>query len=281
MKIIIKILCCLALLATLLTNQLAFAADASDIKAGERFEIDSKVLGEKRTIMVALPESYAKSQARFPVLYLTDGETHFFHTAGTVDFLAGAGRAPAMIVVGVTNTDRNRDLSPTPSKEAGFETAGGADKFLKFFEEELIPTINQRYRSAPYKVFAGHSLGGLLAVHSYLSRPGLFDAYIAVSPSLWWDDKLMLKRAEAQFAKHKAQGVLFMSLGDEDKDIEVMTWNTKTWPTSANTYVSLCEVLANAGKLPEAKAQCEQAVRIGQENKDPVLPEYKKPGAYC
>ncbi len=372
MKILLKVLCCLALLV----SSVAFAADASDIKAGERFEIDSKVLGEKRQILVHLPGSYTRGQTRFPVLYLTDGAAHFLHTVGTIDFLGGVGRAPEMIVVGVNNTDRTRDLTPTKGKEEGMESAGGADKFIKFFEEELIPTINQRYRSAPYKVFAGHSLGGLFAIHTYLNRPNVFDAYIAVSPSLWWDDKLILKRAEVVFAKQKAQGVLFMSLGDEDKDmqepfagfrtlveknagpdfhfgsqlfpdedhgsvvlrshyhglrkvfegwnlpreasfqqalehfaklskrfkytitlpeplangmgyfymgekkfdqaIEVMTWNTKTYPASANTYDSLCEVLANAGKLPAAKAQCEQAVRIGQENKDLALPEYKK-----
>lgn len=195
----------------------AFANDTTNINIGESFYIDSKILGEKRQILVYLPQSYSQNQGRFPVLYLTDGETHFNHTSTTINFLSSVGNAPEMIVVGVTTTDRNRDLTPTASKERGRETAGGADKFLEFFEDELIPNINKRYRTEPYKVFAGHSLGGLFAINAYLTRPNAFNAYIAVSPSLWWDDGLLLKRAEQAFEKQMAKGTLFISVGNERK----------------------------------------------------------------
>ncbi len=371
MKTLLKFWICLLWL----TSSLAFGADVKDIKAGDSFDIDSTVLGERRHILVYLPRSYAMSEARYPVLYLTDGDTHILHTNGTLDFLARNNSVPEMIVVGVTNTDRTRDLTPTTSKDPDLKTAGGADKFLKFFEEELIPAINQRYRSTSYKVFAGHSLGGLFAIHTYLSHPNAFDAYIAVSPSLWWDDRLIVKRAEAVFTDHKAQGVLFMSLGGEgkrmrepfdefkvimqknagsdlhfvtqifeeeshgsvvllshylglksvffdwpvardasfqqmldhyaalsrrmkytitapelmvnnfayslmgqkklDEAIDVMVWNTRTYPASANTYDSLCEALSNAERLQDAKLQCEKAVSLGQTNVDPKLPEFR------
>jgi len=195
----------------------AFANDTTNINIGESFYIDSKIMGEKRQVLVYLPQSYSKNQGRFPVLYLTDGATHFNHTSTTINFLSRVGDVPEMIVVGVTNTDRTRDLTPTASKESGRETAGGADKFLKFFEDELIPNIDKRYRTEPYKVFAGHSLGGLFAINAFLTRPNAFDAYVAVSPSLWWDGELLLKRTEQAFEKQMAKGTLFISLGNENK----------------------------------------------------------------
>lgn len=353
----------------------AFALEAKDIKFGESFEIDSKIMGEKRTILVYLPASYAENQSRYPVLYLTDGEAHALHTSATVNFLADNRQIPEMIVVGVTNTDRTRDLTPTASKEEGMSSAGGAEKFIKFFEQELFQVIEQRYRTAPYKVFAGHSLGGLLAVHTWLTHPAAFDAYIAVSPSLWWDDQLMRKKAQAAFAKSKPQGVLFMGIGDENKDmmeafagfkarmeqnanpalefgtqffndedhgsvvlrshyhglkkvfagwkfpresdfqdlqahfaklskrmkytvlppegivnnmgyyamskkkfdeaIEILSFNTRTYPGSANTYDSLCEALDKSGKLQEARVQCEKAVALAQNSNHKLLADFK------
>ena len=112
-----------------------------------------------------------------------------------------------MIVVGITNTDRTRDLSPTHvtttvgggNTALQFPTSGGADKFLKFIETELIPEIEKRYRTQPYRILAGHSLGGLFAIHAMLSRPDVFQSYIAVSPALHWDNQVVVKRAEDFF----------------------------------------------------------------------------------
>jgi hypothetical protein len=125
---------------------------------------------------------------------MTDGDAHMGHTAATIEFLTRNGRIPELIVVGVTNTDRTRDLSPVkssqknPAGELQFPTSGGADNFLKFFETELIPEIEKTYRVQPYRVLAGHSLGGLFAVHAMVSKPGLFNSYVAVSPSLQWEE---------------------------------------------------------------------------------------------
>ncbi len=199
-------------------SALALAGDTTDVKIGERFEINSKTMGEKRTVLVYLPENYGRSETKYPVLYMTDGDSHALHTAGTIDFLADNGRMPHMIVVGVTNTDRNRDLTPTPSPDIA--TAGGADRFLKFYTDELMPQIEKRYRTLPFRVFSGHSFGGLFAVNAFLDKTDAFDAYIAVSPSLWWDNQLMVKRAESYLAAGKAKGTLFLTVGSEGPRME-------------------------------------------------------------
>ena len=119
-----------------------------------KFALKSTVLGEERTILVRTPAAYDSNQLRYPVLYLTDGDAHLNHTASSVEFLARNGRMTEMIVVGITNTDRTRDLTPTrvriASNGASYPTSGGADNFLKFIETELIPEIEKRYRVQPY-----------------------------------------------------------------------------------------------------------------------------------
>jgi uncharacterized protein len=186
-------------------------------------QLDSRVMGEKRTILVSLPLSYGNGAHAYPVLYMTDGDAQLSHTAETVRFLARSARIPEMIVVGINNTDRTRDLTPThvPSQTIEgrvFESpsSGGADRFLSFIETEVIPTIEQRYRTEPYRVFAGHSFGGLFAMHALFTKPKLFNAWIAVSPSLNWDGGYVERRAK-EFSKSTPQldGTLVFTLGDE------------------------------------------------------------------
>ncbi len=192
-------------------------------------KINSAVLGEERTILVRVPAGYETNKLRYPVLYMTDGNAHIGHTSSTVEFLARNGRMSEMIVVGITNTDRTRDLSPThvTTTVAGgnsalqFPTSGGADKFLKFIETELIPDIEKRYRVHPYRILAGHSLGGLFTIHAMVSKPELFQSYVAVSPALQWDNQVAVKRAEDFFkARKEFPATLFMSLGREPGPIE-------------------------------------------------------------
>ena len=192
-------------------------------------KINSAVLGEERTILVRVPPGYETNKLRYPVIYMTDGNAHIGHTSSTVEFLARNGRMTEMIVVGIVNTDRTRDLSPThvTTTVAGggsalqFPTSGGADKFIKFIETELIPEIEKRYRVHPYRILAGHSLGGLFAIHTMISRPELFHSYVAVSPALQWDNQVAVKRAEDFFKARKEFPVtLFMSLGNEPGPIE-------------------------------------------------------------
>lgn len=188
----------------------------------KRVALKSTVLGEERVVLVRTPVGYETNTLKYPVLYMTDGDAHMAHTAGTIEFLVQNGRIADLIVVGVTNTDRTRDLTPAKStnKNAAGElqnpTAGGADNFLKFFETELMPAIEKDYRVQPYRILAGHSLGGLFAIHAMISKPGLFNSYIAVSPSLQWENREALKRVEDFLKNQKEMKVtLYASIGDE------------------------------------------------------------------
>ncbi|HKO42858.1 MAG TPA: alpha/beta hydrolase-fold protein [Pyrinomonadaceae bacterium] len=192
-----------------------------------QFTIKSNVLGEDRRILVRTPANYDTNKATYPVMYMTDGDAHIAHTSGSIDFLARQGRMSELILVGIPNTDRTRDLSPSKPSTTGatgapqFPTAGGADKFLQFIETELIPEINKRYRVTPYKILAGHSLGGMFAVHTMVTRPDLFNSYIAVSPALQWDNQLVVKRAEEFFKNRKEfDATFFMTIANEPGPLE-------------------------------------------------------------
>jgi pimeloyl-ACP methyl ester carboxylesterase len=144
--------------------------------------------------------------------------------------LAGNGRIPPMIVVGINNTDRQRDMTPT-KPTAGFGgapwtgSAGGADKFLSFIADELLPTVDRNYRTRPYRVLIGHSLGGLFAVYTLMNRPEVFNGYLIISPSLWWDDQALVKAAQPFFAAHKdLRADLYMTIGNEGQAMLGGAW---------------------------------------------------------
>ena len=188
----------------------------------KRFAMKSAVLGEERIILIRTPPGYETNKLSYPVLYMTDGDAHMGHTSSTIEFLTQNGRLPDLIVVGITNTDRTRDLTPAKSSaknaagELQFPTSGGADNFLKFIQTELIPQIEKDYRVQPYRILAGHSLGGLFTIHTMISKPGMFNSFIAVSPSLQWENGEALKRAEAFLKNQKEfKATLFVSLGNE------------------------------------------------------------------
>jgi predicted alpha/beta superfamily hydrolase len=203
----------------------AIISSAQDVAppVPQRLDLHSNVLKEDRVIWVRTPPGYQQSKSIYPVLYQTDAPGHVNEIGSTSDFLVDNGRMPALIVVGIANTDRTRDLTPTHADIKNpdgtvdtFPTSGGADRFLDFIQTELVPEIEKRYRTAPYRIFAGHSLGGLLAIHALITRPNLFNAYIAVSPSLQWDDGHTLHQAQQFFATHaELNKALFFSLGNE------------------------------------------------------------------
>jgi len=204
----------------------ALAAGAEPITIGERVKIQSKILGEERTLLISTPANYERSGERYPVLYMTDGDAHLSHTRGTVDFLVRNGLMPDVLIVGVVNTNRTRDLAPTkvtrPAPDGAQPAAaigGGSEAFLDFFERELIPFVESCYRTQPYRLFAGHSLGGLLALYALETRPKLFDAVIAASPALNWDDDFILKKS-AEFFKSRAAlpRTLFVTMANEERD---------------------------------------------------------------
>jgi len=201
------------------------AVAGEPITIGEALTIQSEIMGEERTILVSTPPGYNQGQEPYIVLYMTDGRTHLIHTRGTVDVLSRSGMMPQLIIVAVENTDRTRDLSPTrvdieenDGRVREYPTSGGAPKFLDFFEQELIPYIDSNYRTLPYRVFAGHSFGGLFALSTLFTRPELFDAVLAVSPSLRWDEEYPTRMAEILFAEQEdLDATLFVAMANEEE----------------------------------------------------------------
>jgi hypothetical protein len=177
----------------------------------EKITFRSEVLGEERTILVRLPEGYERSTRQYPVLYVLDGEYFFQQAVSAVQFLSELGYdrsqhpIPELIVVGVVNVDRDRDYTPThaPEQSQGrlaFPTSGGADEFQAFLEREVFPLVESRYRASADRTLSGWSLGGLFTVYTFLEAPSLFSRYLAISPSLWWDDSVVVKATRERLA---------------------------------------------------------------------------------
>jgi uncharacterized protein len=198
---------------------------------GTTTTLRSEVLEEDRRLLIYLPNGYEQPTERYPVLYRLAGPAHFHHVTGTIGFLARAARIPPMIVVGIANTDRDRDTKPAanvtrftaelPHFQAtvtiDYPSGAGADRFLRFLTEELAPHIDGLYRTADFRLLVGHSSGGLFTLHALLSRPEAFNAFIASSPSLWWDEEALVKQAVAgplpDFGAPPR--FLYMAMGDE------------------------------------------------------------------
>ena len=189
---------------------------------------ESKVLGEKRKIRIQLPAGM-NAWDKYPVLYVLDGEAQTGMVAGQVQYLTESYKIiPSLIIVGIDNTDRTRDLTPThsiigqdgkpdTSANAFGRTSGGGEKFLQFIQDELKPYIERNYHPAPYSILTGHSLGALLAVHCLIHHPAYYNAYIAISPSLQWDDKALLKQAIKKISDNSQQHrMLFFTDANED-----------------------------------------------------------------
>ena len=183
--------------------QTLFAQQNNDIMIGSKFNIYSSILDEDRTCLISLPDSYNDSEEKktYPILILLDGYAHFKSTAGIVHFM-GSDRnrnhlMPETIIVAIENVDRERDFTVTKIKTKRPNTMGGGRNFLDFIEKELIPYIDEKYRTEPYRVLVGHSLGGLLTINSYLDENSLFNAYISIDPSIWWDEKMMIEKVDS------------------------------------------------------------------------------------
>lgn len=200
---------------------IVFAGETEKVVIGDRLTLNSKVLNEERTVLVYRPEGYERYQTQYPVLYLLDGGYHFHHVTGIVQFLSSQGYIPQLVVVGLPNTDRRRDFTPT--KINNVKASGGADDFMEFMEKELFPFVEENYRVAPYRILVGHSLCGMFSIYSLFTKPDLFSAYIAISPWLLHNDQLLVKNAEKMFKKNKSLNkFLFMTVGNEPELIPVL-----------------------------------------------------------
>jgi uncharacterized protein len=206
------------------TNASKPAENNKPFVLGNIDEIQSIQLAEKRIINVYLPEGYKQEDTvRYPVIYLLDGSAgeDFIHIVGLIQFnsLSWINRVPKSIVVGIANVKRQKDLTyPTTIEEdkKKYPAAGHSDKFIAFIEKELQPYIEKKYKTNTSKTIIGHSLGGLLATEILFSKPYMFNKYIILSPSIWWDDGSILKQDPGILRETFTQNIaIYIGVGKE------------------------------------------------------------------
>ena len=190
---------------------------------GETHHLESKVLGESRTINIYIPNGYkADDTTTYSVIYLLDGavDEDFIHIAGIMQFnsFPWVNLLPNTILVGIANTDRHRDFTFYTSIVEDFKaypTTGGSQRFIQFLAAELQTYIEDRFRTNGSKMLIGQSLGGLLATEILLKFPDMFNQYVIVSPSLWWDDGSLLKQTTFLLSESNVPTQVYVAVGKE------------------------------------------------------------------
>ncbi|HEX9937745.1 MAG TPA: alpha/beta hydrolase-fold protein [Longimicrobium sp.] len=208
----------------------AGAAAQEAVPPHETFTLQSAVLGEARRINVYTPPGYGVAgAASFPVLYMPDGGVRedFPHVAAAADSAIRAGEMRPVIVVGIENTQRRRDMTgPTrvASDSAIAPRVGGSAAFRRFIADELMPEVRRRYRVNDETAIIGESLAGLFIMETFFLEPALFDTWIALSPSLWWNGGELVSAARERLRSRPAlSAALFMSSADEDDIVSTTT----------------------------------------------------------
>ena len=198
------------------------AAASTPLVIGETFTMRSTVLGEVRRINVYLPPAYsATADARLPVLYMPDGGIgeDFLHVAGLVQISSLNGTMRPMLLVGIENTERRRDMTGPTTREEDRKIAprvGGSAPFRRFIRTELMPRVKARYRTTDETAVVGESLAGLFVVETFLLEPDLFDSYLAFDPSLWWNgERLVTEAAERLRARPPGRKALILASSSE------------------------------------------------------------------
>ncbi|MFN8395524.1 MAG: alpha/beta hydrolase-fold protein [Bacteroidia bacterium] len=196
------------------------------ITLGSRLEFPSTLLHEQRVLNVVLPDGYDTSKVSYPVIVLLDGSANedLVHVAGIIQFHNMMGFMGPCILVGVGNVDRRRDFTfPTNIKEdlQAYPTTGHSAAFIDFLEKEALPLVHSLYRTNGQRLLIGQSLGGLLATEILFTRPQLFNQYMIVSPSLWWDKESLLRRpTDAMKAADLQPTTVRVVVGKEGKVME-------------------------------------------------------------
>lgn len=205
------------------------------IEIGKSYTIHSKILNEDRNIQIYLPPGYHETKypnQKYPVIYLLDGESNFNYLTAYIDKLSKYPYPdiPEMIIIGIINTNRTRDLTPTKviadkmTKEQAGKLKGdngGNTDFFKFINDELFPYVNTNYRTLDYRLLIGHSFGGITALNNLLNHTDMFNAYIVHDPSIWWDNQVILKEYEKELTQKdfKNRRLFLSQVGEsENKD---------------------------------------------------------------
>ena len=190
-------------------------------KTGVLDSLYSEILKESRDIYIQLPANYSpENNQKYPVVYILDGEVFLPTAANVLDFYSG-GFMPEMVLIGVSNRkNRMRDLTTSTIKtmygRPFNEKNGEAENFIRFMEDELIPFAEDKYPVTNFRTLIGHSYGGLFAIYSLLDHPDLFANYIAIDPSLDWDNQSLLEHSKTVLnSRSYKDKSLFVSLGGQ------------------------------------------------------------------
>jgi predicted alpha/beta superfamily hydrolase len=195
------------------------------IVLGTSQQIHSAALSEDRRVNIVLPSSYSiKASKRYPVLYLIDGgvDQDLVHIAGVLQLNSAWGRSQEAILVGIATKDRRRELTgPVSDAELlkKYPTAGSSAKFRSFIRDEVKPFVERTYRTNGYDAVIGESLAGLFILDTYLNEPQLFEAYGAISPSLWWDKEKIASGASAKLGAAQSARGLYFAVANEGDDM--------------------------------------------------------------
>ncbi|MHC5201502.1 alpha/beta hydrolase [Myroides sp. LJL119] len=198
------------------------AQEVKPISIGSKYSLYANELQEQREVEIYLPLGYDTKleNSSYPVVYLLDSESNFHYLTGIIANLSKGPypKIPPMIVVGIINTDRSRDLTPsTPLNMSVQEKArisgetGGNAKFFAFIEQDLIPFVESNFSTNGYNILIGHSFGGITSLNYLLKNNDTFKSFVVHDPSIWWDGEYILQQFKATMAENYHGKKLFLS----------------------------------------------------------------------
>jgi hypothetical protein len=212
----------------LLFSFYAKAQENNPFTVGFEISLPSKILGEMRTVWIHIPNinegNKNTGKGRYPVIYLLDGDANFNTVVSMTEFMGSAGLCPPMIVVGILHPDRMTDLTFGMDEETP-GIVGRGEEFMLYVEKELMPYIESNYPTASYKIFIGHSVGGLTVVNTLIHHPYLFNAYVSLDGALWWNNQQIVIEAKMILANKNYKGkTLFMALANRmERGMDTLT----------------------------------------------------------
>ncbi len=227
-------------------------AQSKEIVIGKIDTVYSKILNEKRPVWIYIPQNEtnsSKNDKKYPVLYLLDGDWHFCSVVGMLQqlsYINGNTICPEMIVVGIPSKDRFHDYTPSCDTNIS-KTSGAYKEFISFMKNELIPYIDSTYPVTSYKMLTGHSLGGLTVINTLIQDPKLFNSYVAIDPSMWWDNQISLKEAQKALSEKKFENIdLYLAIANSmDKGMDTI----KVKKDATRNTLHIRSILALSGLL--------------------------------
>jgi len=241
-------------------GQRTMAQSPDGFSLGFADSIHSDILNEQRALLIYTPYAVNRAREKYPVLYVLDGENNFRSAAAIVERLINTGVCPPMIVVGIPNTNRGRDLTPSAviNNSDGVKDSGGGEKFISFIEMELMPYLESAYSASTYKLLMGHSLGGLMVIHSLVHHPDLFNAYISIDAALWWDGHRIINESKVDIPKNNYENkTLFLTIANR------MEPGVDTTAVQADTSATTELIRYNLDFLHHVKQYPNNKLRLG------------------